>query len=78
MIKRNAMTVDVLEAVANGNPNFNIKYYWNHSKVCLVKTEDFHLVMEGSGNWSENAQLEQYILTNSEPVFNFRREIFKL
>lgn len=78
MIKRNAMTVEVLEAVAMGNPNFIIKYYWNHSKVCLVKTEDFHLILEGSGNWSENAQLEQYTLTNQEEVFNFRRQIFEL
>ena len=78
MIKRNAMTIDVLEAVALNNPNFIIKYHWNHSKVCLVKTEDFNLILEGSGNWSENAQLEQYILTNQEEVFNFRRQIFEL
>lgn len=78
MIKRNAQTVENLQAVAAANPNFKIKFYWNHSKVCLVKTPDHHLILEGSGNWSENAQLEQYILTNSEDVFNFRKEIFNL
>ena len=79
MIKRNPVTVDTIEAVARGNGNFHVKYFWNHSKVCLLKTaHDHHLIMEGSGNWSENAQLEQYILTNCEAAYNFRKEIFEL
>ncbi|VDH05874.1 hypothetical protein [Bergeyella zoohelcum] len=77
MIKRNPVTIDVLEGVAKHNANFQVKYFWNHSKVCLIKAGDFHLVLEGSGNWSENAQLEQYVLANSEAVFNFRKTIFE-
>lgn len=34
MIKRNPQTIDVLEGVAKHNGNFQVKYYWNHSKVC--------------------------------------------
>lgn len=78
MIKRNPVTIDVLEAVIKHNANFQVKYYWNHSKVCLIKAGDSHLILEGSGNWSENAQLEQYIITNHEEVYNFRRKIFEL
>lgn len=77
MIKRNPVTIDVLEGVAKHNANFNIKYYWNHSKVCLIKAGEFFLTLEGSGNWSENAQLEQYILANSEMVYNFRKTMFE-
>lgn len=77
MIKRNPVTIDVLEGVAKHNANFKVKYFWNHSKVCLIKAGDFHLVLEGSGNWSENAQLEQYVLANSEAIFNFRKTIFE-
>ncbi|WP_049037526.1 hypothetical protein [Elizabethkingia anophelis] len=78
MIKRNPLTIDVLEGVAKHNPNFTVKYYWNHSKVCLIKAGEFHLVLEGSGNWSENAQLEQYTFTNHDEVYNFRKTIFEL
>jgi len=78
MIKRNPQTIEVLEGVAKHNANFNIQYYWNHSKVCLIKAGEFHLILEGSGNWSENAQLEQYTLTNHEEVYNFRKTMFEL
>jgi hypothetical protein len=77
MIKRNPLTIDVLKGVAKHNTNFRVKYYWNHSKVCLIKTGDFHLVLEGSGNWSENAQLEQYVLSNHPEIYNFRKTIFE-
>ena len=77
MIKRNPQTIDVIEGVINSNPNFEVKYYWNHSKVCLVKAGDFYLSLEGSGNWSENAQLEQYVLINDKEVYDFRKTIFE-
>ena len=78
MIKRNPLTIDVLEGVAKHNANFRVKYYWNHSKVCLIKAGDFHLGLEGSGNWSENAQLEQYTLFNHPEIYNFRKTIFEI
>ncbi|MDY3449480.1 hypothetical protein JZ968_01815 [Riemerella anatipestifer] len=77
MPKRNPLTIDVLEGVCKHNANFNVKYFWNHSKICLLKIDGFHLVLEGSGNWSENAQLEQYVLANSKEVFEFRKTIFE-
>lgn len=81
MPKRNPATIENLEAICRSNKNIRAKYFWNHSKVTLakIKLEDFtaHLVLTGSGNWSENAQLEQYTLTNSEEVYNFFKEMFE-
>lgn len=77
MVKRNAKTIDVLEGVIKHSANFEVKYYWNHSKICLLKAGENHLILEGSGNWSENALLEQYILANDENIFNFRKSIFE-
>lgn len=77
MIKRNPLTIDVLEGVIRNNANFSVKYKWNHSKVCLIKAGDFHLSLEGSGNWSENAQIEQYVLINQKEVYDFRKTIFE-
>ena len=81
MIKRNPATIENLEAVVNTNSNFSTKYFWNHSKITLIKArlEDkiFHFVLEGSGNWSENAQLEQYIFLENKEVFEFRKTLFE-
>jgi hypothetical protein len=76
MIKRNPLTIENLMAMASTRPNLKVVYAWSHAKVCLMKTHDFFYVIEGSGNWSENAQYEQYILTNSKGVYDFRMELF--
>ncbi len=81
MVKRNPLTIDVLEAVVKSNAAFRTIYTWNHSKVTLLHARldevDFHLVLEGSGNWSENAQIEQYTLTNSKEVYDFFKTMFE-
>jgi hypothetical protein len=76
MIKRNPTTIENLMAMASTRPNMKVLYAWSHAKVCLMKTHDFYYVIEGSGNWSENAQYEQYVLTNSKGVYDFRMELF--
>ena len=53
-----------------------IIYAWNHSKVQLLKSGDNYFVVEGSGNFSENAANEQYIFLNSKEVYEFRRGCF--
>ncbi|MGA2823308.1 MAG: hypothetical protein ABSE72_07250 [Bacteroidales bacterium] len=50
-----------------------VKYSWNHSKIALIRTSDHYFCVEGSGNWGENAQHEQYIFLNSKSVFEFRK-----
>ncbi|MEQ8548731.1 MAG: hypothetical protein RIC03_12515 [Cyclobacteriaceae bacterium] len=52
--------------------NISVMYCWNHSKVTLIKSGDHRFVIEGSGNFSENAMHEQYLFMNNNEVFDFR------
>ena len=76
MIKRNPVTIDYLMSVCASRANFKALYAWSHAKVCLIRTHDFHFVIEGSGNWSENAYYEQYVFGNSKGLYDFRMELF--
>ncbi len=50
-----------------------VLYSWNHSKISLIRAGDNYFDVEGSGNWGENAQHEQYVFLNSKSVFEFRK-----
>ncbi len=75
MMKRNPKVTDALDAWANTNKDVKIIYSWNHSKITLAKTGEHHFGIEGSGNWSENAQYEQYVFYNDKEVYEFRKNI---
>lgn len=47
-------------------------YAWNHSKITLAEAGGHFFTIEGSGNWSENAQFEQYLLFNNKKLYDFR------
>jgi hypothetical protein len=66
--------IDHLNALLPSRPQLQIHYGWNHSKITCVRCGENYLVFEGSGNWGENAQFEQYILTNSKQIYEFRKE----
>lgn len=51
--------------------NVNLVFYWIHSKVHLVETESDKYVVDGSGNFSMNAQIEHYNIFNSDELFDF-------
>lgn len=76
LVTRNPTTYNLLNSILSTRPNIKVLYSWNHSKVCCVKTEFNNYVIEGSGNWSENAFYEQYIFLNSLEVYDFRTELF--
>lgn len=76
LIKRNPTTINHINALIRTRPNIKLTYSWNHSKVCIMKTAFSHFVVEGSGNWSENALYEQYIFMNSEQTYEFRKQLF--
>lgn len=76
MISRNQVTINHLSALANSRPNIKVTYAWVHAKVCTMLTEHNYFVVEGSGNWSENAHYEQYTFANSEGLYKFRKRIF--
>ena len=54
-------------------PGFTVSYGWNHSKITLIQNAQGYFVIEGSGNYSENAQHEQYMFMNSQPLYMFRK-----
>lgn len=55
----------------NGKIN-KVTYEWTHRKVTCVDTHLSKFVIEGSGNYGENALLEQYVFCKSEKVYEFR------
>jgi hypothetical protein len=76
MIKRNPLIIDNLMQQAKSRPNMTVLFAWIHAKVCLMQTNDAHFVVEGSGNWSENAHYEQYVFSNDAKHYEFRKELF--
>jgi hypothetical protein len=76
MIKRNPSTIDNLKGMQTTRPNLKAFFAWSHAKICLMRTKDFWFVVEGSGNWSENAHFEQYVFANSKGLYEFRHELF--
>lgn len=68
---------DHLQALISSRPNLEVIYAWNHSKITCIHCGDDYYVIEGSGNWGENAQFEQYLFIRSKEVYEFRNENFK-
>jgi len=64
--------VDHLTSLVNSRNQISIHYAWNHSKITLVEAANNHYLIEGSGNWSENAQYEQYLFFNDKRLYDFR------
>lgn len=65
--------VDHLEQFRISFPQVTVRYAWNHSKITLMRCCENDYVIEGSGNFSENARHEQYIFLNSKEIYEFRK-----
>lgn len=60
---------------ASKKNNVNVAFAVNHAKVFLAKTKDNrYIVFEGSGNLSDNARIEQYLIEDNETTYNFHKE----
>ena len=64
---------DHLMLLAETRP-VRVLYSWNHAKIALIRAGGHYFDVEGSGNWGENAQHEQYVFLNSKRVFEFRKQ----
>jgi len=64
--------VDHLTSLTDVRDQISIHYAWNHSKITLVESSGSFYLIEGSGNWSENAQHEQYLFFNDKRMYDFR------
>jgi len=62
---------DRLEQLARTG-RVSVRYEWTHRKVSCLRTPAGMFVVEGSGNYGENAMKEQYIFCKSSKVYEFR------
>lgn len=51
--------------------NYELALVWNHTKIGLIKCKENHYVIEGSGNFSDNSEIEQYRFENNKESFDF-------
>lgn len=49
-----------------------LKFAWTHKKVTAIHTDDGFFVVEGSGNYGENAMIENYVFVKSKDLYEFR------
>ena len=64
-----------IETYARTTGRINLGFAVNHAKVFCAYTESKkYFVFEGSGNLSDNARIEQYLVENSKEMYNFHRK----
>lgn len=64
-----------LVSYCEGNKNMKISFAVTHAKIFILKTKcGKHIVFEGSGNFSDNARIEQYLIEDNEIVYNFHKK----
>ena len=57
------------------NKNMKISFLTTHAKIFIAKTKcGKHFVFEGSGNFSDNARIEQYLIENNKQVYEFHKK----
>ena len=56
------------------HPRFKVAFVQSHAKVIALRAGSNHYVLEGSGNMTQNAMIEQYRYENSKEVFNFHKQ----
>lgn len=76
MIQRNPKTIEYLKGLAQSRRSIKVQFAWTHAKVTLLHTAVGYYIIEGSGNWSENASVEQYLFARDEKLYRFRESLF--
>lgn len=61
----------VIENIVSETPKFNVYPKNNHSKITAIRCGDHKYVITGSGNYSENAKIEEYQLVKSSALYDF-------
>ncbi len=74
LLYRLPLVYDHLQALTREKKNITVSYTWNHAKIACIRTANDYFVVEGSGNFNENAQFEQYIFLNNERIYEFRKK----
>lgn len=70
--------VDQLRAQIGVRDRLSLSFGFNHSKIVAAKIGSTgYFTVCGSGNFSENANNEQFVLVNSKQVYNFYKNIIR-
>jgi len=64
---------NILEQKTKEIDNLTYSVDQTHAKVSLIKAGGKYLVLIGSGNYSENAKIENYCLIDNEELYNFHK-----
>ena len=67
-----AVYATVLQAIKQRKQRYCA--FKNHAKVLLLGDGKNYITIEGSANFTGNPRLEQYVMTNSQEVYNFHKE----
>jgi hypothetical protein len=71
-IKAKCIAVELLKE------HFKIIFITSHAKIAILETEKGNYYnIEGSGNFSYNARLEQYVIDNEKGLFGFSNQWIK-
>lgn len=62
-----------LKTIANKYKNIKLIFAWNHTKIICAKTSQGYYVVEGSGNLSDNARIEQYLFEKCQETYEFHK-----
>ncbi|MCQ2137878.1 MAG: hypothetical protein MJY60_04150 [Bacteroidales bacterium] len=55
------------------NPNVRLVFAGSHAKLMAIRTEGNFYIVETSANFANNSRIEQYLLENSEQMFQFHK-----
>jgi len=73
--KRYEKWCETLINYAIGKENVIVGFGLNHAKVFTALTKcNRHIVFEGSGNLSDNARIEQYLIEDCKATYDFHNE----
>ena len=68
--KKPEQSAQMLIEFAKDKENIKIVFCWNHTKIMGVKTnDDKYYIVEGSGNMTDNAKIEQYLFEQSKEMY---------
>jgi len=66
--------IEIEKIYSKHKNKMRVAMIWNHSKITLCKINDNYFCIEGSGNLSDNARIEQYIYENNKDVYEFHSQ----
>lgn len=73
-VKKEEPWAQELISIAENNKNYKLIFCHNHTKIIGVKTiDDKCFLVEGSGNMTGNARIEQYMIEQSKEMYKFQK-----